>query len=116
MNVDGDCCHHVHNSVKVFCQPFDNLVEKFIDDIHTDNKWSTNIRDVLKEICFRLNIPFRMPPLRIGHRWLSLYDCLSVNMSMFDAFVLLYYSRGPDNEKHLYKEDICLLYQKYDLN
>ena len=36
LNVDSDCCHHVHNSIKVFCQPFDNLVEKFIDDIHTD--------------------------------------------------------------------------------
>ena len=22
----------------------------------------------------------------------------------------------PDNEKHLYKEDICLLYKKFDLN
>ena len=40
LNVDGDCCHHVHNSIKVFCQPFDDLVEKFIDDIH---KWSTDI-------------------------------------------------------------------------
>ena len=116
LNVDGDCCHHVHNSIKVFCQPFDNLVEKFIDDVHIDSKWSTDVRDALKEICFLLNIPFRMPPLRISHRWLSLYDCLSVNMSMFDAFALLYYSWVPDNEKHLFKEDICLLYKKYDLN
>ena len=21
LNIDNDCCHHVHNSVKVFCQP-----------------------------------------------------------------------------------------------
>ena len=109
LNVDGDCCHHVHNSIRVFSQPFDNLVEKFIDDIHTDNKWSTDIRDALKEIRFLLNILFRMLPLRISHRWLLLYDCLSVNISMFDAFVLLYYSWVPDKEKDLYKEDICLL-------
>ena len=89
LNVDSECCHYVHNSIKVFCQSFDNLVEKFIDDIRTDTKWSTNIRDALKEICFLLNIPFRMLPIRINHCWLSLYDCLSVNMSMFDAFVLL---------------------------
>ena len=37
-------------------------------------------------------------------------------MSMFDAFVLLYYSWVLDNEKHLYKEDKCVLYKKYDLN
>ena len=112
LNVDSDCCHHVHNSIKVFCQPFDNLVEKFIDDIHTDSKWSTNIKDALKEIFFPLNNPFRMPSLRISHCWLSLYDCLSVSMSMVDAFVLLCYSWVPDNEKHSYKEDICLLYKK----
>ena len=108
LNVDSDCCHHVHNSIKVFCQSFGNLVEKFIDDIHTDNKWSTDIRDSLKEIRFLLNIPFRMLPLKISHRWLLLYDCLSGNMPMFDAFVLLYYSWVPDKEKHLYKEDICV--------
>ena len=45
-----------------------------------------------------------------------MYDCLSVIMSMFDAFVLLYYSWVRDNEKHLYREAICLLYKKYDLN
>ena len=104
LNVDGDCCHHVHNSIKVFCQTFDNLVENFINDIQTDNKWSTDIRDALKETCFLLNIQFRMPPLRISHCWLSLYDCLSVNMSMFDAFVLLYYNWVLDNEKHLYRK------------
>ena len=82
LNVDGDCCHHVHNSIKVFCQPFDNLVEKFIDDVHIDSKWSTDVRDALKEICFLLNIPFRMLPLRTSHRWLSLHDWLSVNMSV----------------------------------
>ena len=32
---------------------------------------------------------------------------------MFDAFVLFYYNWVLDNEKHLYKEDICLLYKKY---
>ena len=78
LNVDGDCCHHVHNSIKVFCQFSDNFVEKFIDDIHTDNKWSTDIRDALKEICFLLNIPLRMPPLRISHCRLLFYDYLSV--------------------------------------
>ena len=33
-------------------------------------------------------------------------------MTMFDVFVLLYYSWVPDNEKHLYKEDVCFLYEK----
>ena len=108
MNIDGDCCHHVDNSVKVFSQLCNNFVGKWIDDLHTDNTWSTDIRDAF----FVLNILFRMLPLRISHGWLTLYDCLGVDMTMFDVFVLLYYSWVPDNEKHLYKEDICFLYEK----
>ena len=89
LNINGDCCHHVHNSVKAFCQTFNNFVENWIDLLHIHNKWSTEIRDGFKKICFLLNIPFRMLPLRISHCWLSLYDSLTVNM--FDAFLLLYY-------------------------
>ena len=80
LNINGDCCHHVHNSVKAFCQTFNNFVENWIDLLHIHNKWSTEIRDGFKEICFLLNIPFRMLPLRISHCWLSLYDSLTVNM------------------------------------
>ena len=93
--------------VKAFWQLLDNFVKKWIDDLHTDNKWSADIRDALKEFFFLLKIPFRMRPLRISHRWLIIF---------FDTFVLLYYSWFPDNEKHLYKEDVCLLYERYDLN
>ena len=48
LNINSDYCHHFHNSVKVFCQPFGNFLEKY--DLHTDKKWSTDIRDALKEI------------------------------------------------------------------
>ena len=99
LNINGDCCHHVHNSVKAFCQTFNNFDENWINLLHIHNKWSTEIRDGFKEICFLLNIPFRMLPLRISHCWLSLYDSLTVNM--FDAFLLLYYRWVPDNEKNL---------------
>ena len=58
----------------------------------------------------------RLLPLRISHRWLLLYDGLAVIMTIFDAFGLLYFSWVPDNEKHSFKEVVCLLYEKYNLN
>ena len=67
--------------------------------------------------CVKRNLfSLRMLRLRISHHWLSWYYCLAVNMTIFDAFGLLYYSWVPDNEKHLYKEDVCLLNENYGLN
>ena len=69
LDIDGDNCHHIHNTVKQFCKSFKCFVEKWIDDIYWDTKYSTDILDSLKEICFILDIPFRKPPQRVSHRW-----------------------------------------------
>ena len=89
LDIDGDICHHIHNTVKQFCKPFECFVEKWIDDIHWDTKYSTDILDSLKEICFILNIPFRKPPQRVNHRWLSVFDYLSIDMTLIDPLTLL---------------------------
>ena len=36
-------CHHIHNTVKNFCAPFSYFLEKLMDDLHTDSKYSTDI-------------------------------------------------------------------------
>ena len=54
-------CYHIHKTIKQFCKRFECFVEKWIDDIHWDKKYSTDILDLLKEICFILNVPFRKP-------------------------------------------------------
>ena len=92
LDIDGDIRHHIHNTVKQFCKPFECFVEKWIDDIHWDTKYSTDILDSLKEICFILNIPFRKPPQRVSHRWLSVFDCLSIDMMLIDPLTLIYYA------------------------
>ena len=33
LDIDGDVCHHIHNTVKVFCKPFENFVEKLVDQL-----------------------------------------------------------------------------------
>ena len=42
LDIDGDVCYHVHNTVKQFCKPFESFVEKWIDDIRWDIKYSTD--------------------------------------------------------------------------
>ena len=91
LDIDGNVCHHIHNTVKQFCKPFECFVEKWIDGIHWDTKYSTDILDLLKEICFILNVPFRKPPQRVSHRRLSVFNWLSINMTLIDPLILLYY-------------------------
>ena len=116
LDIDGDVCHHIHNTVKEFCKPFENFVEKFIDDLHWDTKYSTDILDALRQICLVLDINFKKPPQRISHRWLSIFDCLSTDITMYDAFKLLYYPWIPSNLINCYEEDISKFFSKYNVN
>ena len=56
LEIDSDLCHHIHNTVKQFCKPFECFVEKWNDDIHWNIKYSTDILDSLKEICIECTI------------------------------------------------------------
>lgn len=116
LDIDGDVCHHIHNTVKEFCKPFEKFVEKLIDDLHWDTKFSTDVLDALRQICLVLNINFKKPPQRISHRWLSIFDCLSTDMVMYDAFKILYYSWIPSNLIDCYKDDISKILINYDVN
>ena len=116
MDIDCDVLHHIHNTVKQFCKPFECFVEKWIDDIHWDTKYSTDILDLLKEICFILNAPFRKAPQRVSHRWLTVFNCLSINMTLIDPLILLNYAWIPNDFPETYEGDIKTIFDKYELN
>jgi hypothetical protein len=58
-DIDGDQCHHVHNSAQKFCSHFHGIVEKLMDDLHTDFKWCTDIRESFKQVCIILGSKLR---------------------------------------------------------
>ena len=74
LDIGGDTCHVIHGTVKRFCDPFLGFVEKVLDDLNADTKFSSDIKDYLQEICFLLSLPYLTPPQRTSHRWLSAYD------------------------------------------
>ena len=43
--------------LKKFCAPFNDFLEKLMDDLHTDSNYSTDICQVTEKICFVFNIP-----------------------------------------------------------
>ena len=69
----GDLCHHVHNAIRKFSDPFDKYIQRYLDDIHTDMQYSVDILERLKNTCFILDISSVKPPERVPHRWLSLF-------------------------------------------
>ena len=116
LDIDCDAFHHIHNTVRQFCKPFECFVEKWIDDIHWDTKYSTDILDSLKEICFILNVPFRGSPQRVSHCWLSIFNCLSINTTLKDPLILLYYALIPNDFRDTHEGDIKTIFDKYELN
>ena len=61
LDIDGDTCHHAHNAAKKFSSKFGHHVELIFIHIHTDFKWSTDLRELLMELCCLLNITSRSP-------------------------------------------------------
>ena len=105
LDVDGDVCHHAHNSAGKFVQPFGKVVEKLCTDIHTECKYSTDIRGYLIELCEILEIPYHMPPNYTEHRWLSILTAADTDQELLSALTLLYFSWIDADLKETYKTD-----------
>ena len=68
LDIGGDTCREIHGAVKRFCDPFLGFVEKVLDDLNADTKFSSDSKDYLQEICFLLSLPYLTPPQRTSHR------------------------------------------------
>jgi hypothetical protein len=99
LDIDGDINHHIHNATKTFCAPFGRWAENLFSDLHTDFKWSVDLRTHLQELCELLDLKYSTPDQFIPHRWLSCYDLSVSTLRMIDAFTLLYFAFIPANRK-----------------
>ena len=43
LEIGGDTCREIHSAVKRFCDPFLGFVEKVLDDLNADTKFSSDI-------------------------------------------------------------------------
>ena len=50
LEINGDSCHHIHNSCKVFTEMFGKHLETLFQSIYNDFKWSDNHRNISKDI------------------------------------------------------------------
>ncbi len=104
LDIDGDVCHHVHNASKVFCSHFNRIVECLCGDLHTEFKYSTDLRSYLQEICQLLDNQYHIPKQRVPHRWLSVLDVIESNEKMLDAMTVMYWAWIPDKDCYIYQD------------
>ena len=111
LDIDGDTCHHVHNSVKEFLKPFEKYIERLCDDLHTDFIWSPESRQYLAEICQFLGVNYRTPPDRVDHRWLSAYDAVEIDIDLLPAFTVFFFAWLSKEDIPIYKDEILKILQ-----
>ena len=49
LDIGGDNCHMIHDAVKRFCNPFLGFVEKVLDDLNVNTRFSSDIKDYFKK-------------------------------------------------------------------
>lgn len=110
LDVDWDSCHHIHNAVKKFCEPFQGWVERLFHDLYTDFKWSSESKQILSELCSAFNLKFSVPKRFIPHRWLSAYDVSMSTLRLLDMLYLFYFPFVNDPNNH--RADIRTIIQR----
>ncbi len=115
LDIDGDSCHHVHNASKKLCRTFESWVEDLLSDLHTDHKWSADMKEGLREICSILGIRFSRPECYVPHRWLSVLDVSLETLRMWDALVMFYYAFLDKENKSTYKDIVNAILQKWNV-
>lgn len=115
LDVDGDTCHHAHNAAKQFCEPFGGHVEAFMRDVHTDFKWSHELREKLFDICAILGIKAIAPERYVPHRWLSVLDVATDTVHLFDAYTVFYYSFLSQKDQELHGDILDKIYKQREV-
>ena len=112
MSILMDSCNVMRGSKKL-CGEFGGFVESLLASLFTDCKWSTDLREALRQICEILGITSTMPERYVPTRWLSVLDATTDTMRLMDAYVVFYYSFLKREDQPLYQH-LCLeIYQKH---
>lgn len=111
LDIDGDVCHHIHNSVQKFISILDvgGVHVKLLDDIYNDFDFSVDLRDDLKELCKLLGQSEKVPLERAGHRWMSVFDATARFLELANVLTLFYSSWLTVEEKNNFQPTMTQL-------
>ena len=102
-------------TVKKFFSPFENFVEKVVDDLQTASKSSPDVHKASEEMCMILDIPLKIFP-KISHCWLSAYDCTVPLVTQLDAYYLFCFACLEKDLHSLDNEDVKVICDGHKTN
>ncbi|KAK3772724.1 hypothetical protein RRG08_013417 [Elysia crispata] len=114
LDIDGDVCHHLHNTVKCFTAELDpnNMLCSLLDDINTDFKFSADLREDLKSISRHMDLSEVSPLERVAIRWLSLYNTTERLIELQDQLTVFYFSWLSKQDQKIYKDTVIDILKK----
>lgn len=104
LDIDGDTCHHAHIAAQNFCKPFGGHIETLLRHLHTEFKWSLELKEKFFEICTVLGIKPTTPARYVPHRWLSILDVSVDTIRLYDAYWVYFFSFVRPSDKDVYDE------------
>ena len=116
IDIDGDACHHFHNTVGKLCEPFDNHIEDFFNNIAVHFRTYGGQIAVLEELCDIIGIKFTMPDKFCEHRWLYALDCSYGTWRIYPAYIIYFYAKLPVLDERIYSKLMNEVYDELNLD
>lgn len=116
LDVDGDSSHHMHNSSKKPCEPFDRYLERLFNYLHADFQYCTEYAGYLSEICSILGMTYNKPARFIPHRWLSAYHLSIQTTMLYDAYVISSFSFLNGGDRQIYEDVVKEILRNRSVN
>ena len=85
---------------------FGKHLEHLFQSICSDFKWSEDHRNILKDICFQLDLTYRRPEMYSPTRWLKIHDIAIQTDYIFDTIVEFFNAFSIKSDHTLYKNRI----------
>lgn len=96
--------------MKECLSPFENSFYKLVDDLLADSKRSPDVHKTMGKMCIILVIPYKTPPQKISHWWLSAYDCTGLLEHSRMRTISFFFLPGLKKDLHsVYNEDVKLI-------
>lgn len=114
LDIDGDTCHTVNNSAKIFTACFEHHLENLFDDIYYDLK-SASKREKFFNLCTVLGVKKLKPLRRPDHRWLYLLPVLKRIRELWDVLLVFYFCFMSKTDKEIYLSHIEEIYEKKNI-
>lgn len=83
--------------------------------LFSDFKWCSEYKLYLSEICSLLSVPYTVPQICSGTRWLSCYDRALETINLIDPYLIFYFAFLIESYRDLCRPMMMEVLEHYDV-